>query len=65
MSIFAAREGLAAAIAGQNATLFRTLYDSLGYDGPFSPDAASAGRRAQRNTLLDYLALLPEGVGLA
>jgi aminopeptidase N len=63
--IFAAREGLASAIAGSNEAMFRTLYDSLEFDGPFSPDAASAGRRALRNTLLDYLALLPEGVDLA
>jgi len=63
--IFAAREGLAAAIAGSNEAMFRTLYDSLGFDAPFSPDAASAGRRALRNTLLDYLALLPEGAELA
>ena len=33
--------------------------------GPFSPDAASAGRRALRNALLDYLAMLPGGAGLA
>jgi len=63
--IFAAREELAAAITGSNEAMFRTLYDSLAFDGPFSPDAASAGRRALRNTLLDYLALLPEGVDLA
>jgi aminopeptidase N len=63
--IFAAREGLAAAIARSNEAMFRTLYGSLDFDGPFSPDAASAGRRALRNTLLDYLALLPEGVDLA
>ena len=33
--------------------------------GRFSPDAASAGRRALRNTLLDYLAILPGGAELA
>ncbi|RWF46119.1 MAG: DUF3458 domain-containing protein, partial [Mesorhizobium sp.] len=34
-------------------------------EGPFSPDAASGGRRALRNILLDYLSLLPEGAALA
>ncbi|TKB06282.1 MAG: DUF3458 domain-containing protein, partial [Mesorhizobium sp.] len=41
------------------------LYDRLADNGPFSPDAASAGRRALRNVLLDYLSLLPGGAELA
>ena len=64
-AIFAAREALAQAIAVANQETFTALYDSLGDDGPFTPDAASAGRRALRNTLLDYLSLLPEGADLA
>jgi aminopeptidase N len=54
-AIFAAREALAGAIADANAGLFERLCAGLGGDNSFSPDAASAGRRALRNTLLDYL----------
>ncbi|AZO33438.1 MAG: aminopeptidase N [Mesorhizobium sp.] len=64
-AIFAAREALARAIAGTNRDAFSALYDSLADKGPFSPDAASAGRRALRNILLDYLSLLPGGGALA
>ena len=60
-AIFAAREALAAAIAQANVEVFKSLYASTEATGPFSPDAASAGRRALRNTLLDYLATLPGG----
>lgn len=54
-AIFAAREALAKAIAAANSSLFERLFDGLGGDNTFSPDAAGAGRRALRNTLLDYL----------
>ncbi|MER9492955.1 aminopeptidase N [Mesorhizobium sp. M0006] len=64
-AIFAARQALALAIARPNQQTFTGLYSHLADDGPFSPDAASAGRRALRNTLLDYLSLLPEGAALA
>lgn len=64
-AIFSGREALALAIAKANRDTFASLYDRLADDGPFSPDAASAGRRALRNTLLDYLALLPGGATLA
>lgn len=64
-AIFAAREALALAIARANQDAFANLYGRLVDDGPFSPDAASAGRRALRNILLDYLSLLPGGVELA
>jgi aminopeptidase N len=64
-AIFAAREALARTIATTNREAFTALYDSLADQGPFSPDAASAGRRALRNILLDYLSLLPEGATLA
>lgn len=64
-AIFAAREALALAIARANQDAFATLYGHLGDDGPFSPDAASAGRRALRNILLDCLSLLPAGAELA
>ncbi|MER9920379.1 MULTISPECIES: aminopeptidase N [unclassified Mesorhizobium] len=64
-AIFAAREALALAIARANQQTFTDLYGRLAGDGPFSPDAASAGRRALRNILLDYLSLPPEGAALA
>ena len=55
-AVFMAREGLAKAIACANADQFATLY-SLHDAGEFRPDAASAGKRALRNVLLDYLSL--------
>ncbi|MER8747158.1 aminopeptidase N [Mesorhizobium sp. M1004] len=64
-AIFAAREALALAMARANQQTFTDLYGRLADDGPFSPDAASAGRRALRNILLDYLSLLPKGAALA
>jgi aminopeptidase N len=53
-AIFAAREALARAIAEANKALFEQLFGALSGDNTFSPDAASAGRRALRNVLLDY-----------
>ncbi|MFT3996630.1 MAG: aminopeptidase N [Asticcacaulis sp.] len=38
----------------------RALYDALPADAAFSPDAASAGRRALRNALLDLIVAAPE-----
>ncbi|TPL01888.1 MULTISPECIES: aminopeptidase N [unclassified Mesorhizobium] len=64
-AILAAREAMARMIAEANREAFPALYESLADKGPFSPDAASAGRRALRNILLDYLSLLPAGAGLA
>lgn len=64
-AIFAARGALAVAIAEANREIFSNFYDRLADNGPFSPDAASAGRRALRNVLLDYLSLLPGGAELA
>src|SRR5690606_26975492 len=55
-SIGAARDALRAAIAGAAGAAFARVYEALADDGPFSPDAASAGRRALRNVLLEYLA---------
>ena len=55
-TIFAAREALAKAIAVANARLFERLLGEFGGANKFSPDATSAGRRALRNVVLDYLA---------
>jgi len=54
-AIFAAREALAVAIGDANQGLFERLAAGLAGDDAFSPDAASAGRRALANALLDYL----------
>lgn len=64
-AIYAAREALALAIGTANRDAFSGFYLSLADTEAFSPDAASAGRRALRNTLLDYLALQPGGAALA
>lgn len=64
-AIFSAREALTAAIAEANREIFSDLYCRLADKDAFSPDAASAGRRALRNILLDYISLLPGGAALA
>ncbi|TPN45181.1 MULTISPECIES: aminopeptidase N [unclassified Mesorhizobium] len=64
-AIHTARQALALAIGTANGAVFSGLYDSLADRTAFSPDAASAGRRALRNTLLDYLSLLPGGAASA
>ena len=56
-AILAARNALAATIAAANDEAFRAAYDGLADSGPYSPDAASAGRRALRNAMLDYVTL--------
>ncbi|MGE0501431.1 MAG: aminopeptidase N [Rhizobiaceae bacterium] len=60
-AIHAARTGMARRIADRNGSAFLALYDSLADAGPFSPDAASAGRRSLRNVLLDFMAPLAGG----
>ena len=54
-AIFAAREALAQAIAAGNAEALATTFRDHADQGPFTPDAESAGRRALRNVALDYL----------
>ena len=55
--VFDAREAMTRAIANANADRFASLFQGLRDSRPFSPDAASAGRRALRNVLLDYLSV--------
>jgi len=55
-AIAAARNGLSAAIATRIGRRLRQLHDGLAVPGPFSPDAASAGKRSLRNALLEALA---------
>ncbi|MGD9920040.1 MAG: aminopeptidase N [Pseudorhodoplanes sp.] len=53
---FSARAQLRSAIGSALAAPLAATYGSLASDVPYSPDAASAGRRALRNTALDLLA---------
>ena len=54
--ILGARLRLQRVIGDANRDRFEELYGSLSSQESFSPDAASAGRRALRAALLDYLA---------
>ncbi len=56
-----AKSSLAGALEDKLLEMFRGLESSSGY----SPDAQSVGRRALRNSLLDYLARAPSGKGIA
>ncbi|HEY0281172.1 MAG TPA: aminopeptidase N [Rhizomicrobium sp.] len=54
-AIHAARATLIRTVAAAHGEAFAALYESLADAGAFSPDAASAGRRALRNACLRYL----------
>ena len=54
-AIHAARDGLIRAIAVALRSELLVLYRSLATRGPYSPDAASSGRRSLRNLCLGYL----------
>lgn len=54
-AIHAGRQQIMVAIAKAGQAIFEKLADEMVVTGPFSPDAASAGRRALRNTALSYL----------
>ncbi|MAS13405.1 MAG: aminopeptidase N [Nitratireductor sp.] len=56
-AIQGARKALLFTIAQAGRETFRTLYDELLDNVPFSPDARSAGRRALRNALIEFLTL--------
>ncbi|MEO3998579.1 aminopeptidase N [Mesorhizobium sp. CAU 1732] len=64
-AIRVSRDALASAIAKANGERFQALYDGFDGGGTFSPDADSAGKRALRNVLLDYLAVGAEDPSLA
>jgi aminopeptidase N len=64
VAIHEAREGLIRAIAQANRSAFGRQYQELDISAEFSPDARSAGRRALRNGLLDYLSALDGGAAL-
>ncbi len=54
-ALHAARKHFIRAVAEAHHLAFRRLYDGLDRKGTFAADAASAGRRALRNTCLRYL----------
>jgi aminopeptidase N len=66
-AIFAARSGLRAAVGEHLAGPLFDHYRRLSESRPYSPDAASAGRRALRNICLDLLVATrrPDAVSLA
>jgi len=55
-AIFAARSRLRTTIGSRLGPALREIYRRSQDDGPYSPDAASAGRRAMKNVCLDLLA---------
>ncbi|MFG1400348.1 aminopeptidase N [Xanthobacter sediminis] len=64
-AVYAARKGLKIAVGTALAGPFAEAYGALTATGPFTPDAASAGRRALRNLALDYLAVTASAEGIA
>ncbi len=59
-AIHVARQTIIRRIAEAGKDIFAALYDGMRTPGPFTPDAASAGRRALRNAALTYLSQLDE-----
>ncbi|MEA2936726.1 MAG: aminopeptidase, partial [Alphaproteobacteria bacterium] len=66
-AIFGARQGLRAAIGDHLGSALADRYERLADDAPYSPDAASAGRRSLRNVCLDLMvaAARPGAIELA
>ncbi|MFD1327637.1 aminopeptidase N [Mycoplana ramosa] len=56
-AIRAGREAVLAFLASEGKALFATLFERHDGKGSFTPDAASAGRRALRNAALPFLAI--------
>jgi len=63
-AIHEARESLRVSIAQEVRAELLAAYNRMKIDGPYSPDADHAGRRALRNACLAYLAILPDGSGV-
>jgi aminopeptidase N len=58
-AIHAARNALRSVLASDLHDLLTDLHEGMTAQGPFSPDAVGAGRRALRNAALDLLAAQP------
>jgi aminopeptidase N len=63
--IFAARSSLRRELGAELQSALRDVHGRLADDGRYSPDAASAGRRALRNAALDLLAAGDNAAGAA
>lgn len=64
-AIHAGRQAVLGAIATAGADVFRALYATHSASGPFSPDAAGAGKRALKNLALSFLSLAENTPALA
>jgi aminopeptidase N len=64
-AIFAARRALRAEIGNELAGALADTYGRMVETGPFSPDAASAGRRSLKNICLSLLATADPATGIA
>jgi aminopeptidase N len=64
-AIFTARTSLRAAIGTALAPALRHAYRRLADGGPYSPDAAGAGRRSLKNVALDLLAASGSSAAIA
>ena len=64
-AIFTARAALRAAIGEALGTALRDTYRGLSESAPYSPDAASAGRRSLKNVALDLLAASGDAAAIA
>jgi aminopeptidase N len=64
-AIFAVRRDLRAEIGAKLAGPLADTYARMTDTGPFSPDAASAGRRSLKNVCLDLLATADPATGVA
>jgi aminopeptidase N len=64
-AVFAARTALRAAVGRHLAASLLDHYRRLSESGPYRPDAASAGRRALRNTCLDLLVATSKGEAIS
>jgi aminopeptidase N len=63
-AIFAARRALRAAIGQSLGTTLADSYRRMTDTGPYSPDAASAGRRALKHVCLDLMAIADGETGI-
>ncbi|MCX8998440.1 aminopeptidase N [Rhizobiaceae bacterium BDR2-2] len=64
-AIHAGRDAVLKTIADKGFATFERLYRELAPKGEFTPDAASAGRRALRNVALTYLSHAGDSASLA
>jgi aminopeptidase N len=64
-AVYTARESLRGTLGRALRAELTNVYRDLASPQPYSPDAASAGRRALRNTALHLLAAADESMGIA